>query len=331
MSSTMYQVPLTVLPFNPEDGNKFMAGNDFGSHTTATSNTARSSTSSASSTGTTQSLYKTISPTAAASLSSTSSTSDFTDLKGDLLPDLWQTASLDSPQNQLVNSHLINQAHQIAVNNNWSQNFNNQSYSSLPSHAQQQHHQHQHQNYTTVQAPIGYAQQLTEENLIFNSDVDSNDGSRTSPPAHIIPSYNSPVYYMDDQNNNINQNINNDDIFNFEKQQLLLQSNGVMFDSNHRNGSTSSTSSLDDSRKFGFSSKMNQPSVNTQLYKTELCASFMKMGICPYGNKCQFAHGENELKNVDRPPKWRSKACANWTKFGSCRYGNRCCFKHGCE
>ncbi|ODV82483.1 uncharacterized protein CANTADRAFT_147470 [Suhomyces tanzawaensis NRRL Y-17324] len=60
--------------------------------------------------------------------------------------------------------------------------------------------------------------------------------------------------------------------------------------------------------------------VNTQLYKTELCAS--------YGNKCQFAHGENELKQVERPPKWRSKPCANWSKFGTCRYGNRCCFKH---
>ncbi|AOW28024.1 hypothetical protein I503_02475 [Candida albicans SC5314] len=69
--------------------------------------------------------------------------------------------------------------------------------------------------------------------------------------------------------------------------------------------------------------------INTQLYKTELCASFMKTGVCPYANKCQFAHGENELKHVERPPKWRSKPCANWTKYGSCRYGNRCCFKHG--
>jgi hypothetical protein len=68
--------------------------------------------------------------------------------------------------------------------------------------------------------------------------------------------------------------------------------------------------------------------VNTQLYKTELCASFMKMGICPYGNKCQFAHGENELKKVERSPKWRSKPCVNWVKWGSCRYGSRCSFKH---
>lgn len=69
--------------------------------------------------------------------------------------------------------------------------------------------------------------------------------------------------------------------------------------------------------------------VNTQLYKTEMCASYLKMGVCPYGSKCQFAHGENELKFVERPPKWRLKPCANWTKYGNCRYGNRCCFKHG--
>ncbi|OBA22579.1 hypothetical protein METBIDRAFT_161636 [Metschnikowia bicuspidata var. bicuspidata NRRL YB-4993] len=66
-----------------------------------------------------------------------------------------------------------------------------------------------------------------------------------------------------------------------------------------------------------------------QLYKTELCGSFMKLGTCPYGGKCQFAHGENELKSVERPSNWRSKQCANWARSGSCRYGKRCCFKHG--
>lgn len=69
--------------------------------------------------------------------------------------------------------------------------------------------------------------------------------------------------------------------------------------------------------------------VNTQLYKTELCVLYMKMGVCPYAAKCQFAHGEGELKRVDRPANWRSKPCANWARYGLCRYGKRCCFKHG--
>lgn len=76
------------------------------------------------------------------------------------------------------------------------------------------------------------------------------------------------------------------------------------------------------------SSSKNQKYLNTQLYKTELCASYIKLGACLYGQKCQFAHGKEELKEVDRPSNWRSKPCVNWTQFGSCRYGKRCCFKH---
>lgn len=87
-----------------------------------------------------------------------------------------------------------------------------------------------------------------------------------------------------------------------------------------RNASVSSTNSA---------LPKQQKNINTQLYKTELCVSYMKMGVCPYGNKCQFAHGEHDLKTVERPANWRLKPCANWAKFGSCRYGKRCCFKHG--
>lgn len=69
-------------------------------------------------------------------------------------------------------------------------------------------------------------------------------------------------------------------------------------------------------------------SVNTNLYKTEMCASYSNTGSCPYDSKCQFAHGQHELKPVERPPNWRSKPCINWIKNRSCRYGQRCCFRH---
>lgn len=100
-----------------------------------------------------------------------------------------------------------------------------------------------------------------------------------------------------------------------------------------RNGSVSSTSSSahsSNSCSLGFSKtlKSNAKSLNTQLYKTELCLLYMKTNVCPYGSKCQFAHGESELKRVERPSNWRSKPCANWTRYGLCRYGKRCCFKH---
>lgn len=76
--------------------------------------------------------------------------------------------------------------------------------------------------------------------------------------------------------------------------------------------------------------KKVKPMLNTDLYKTELCSSFVRSGgYCPYGDKCQFAHGDDELKRVDRPNNWRSKPCQNWIKTGTCAYNERCCFRHG--
>ncbi|QLG74493.1 hypothetical protein HG535_0G03760 [Zygotorulaspora mrakii] len=72
-----------------------------------------------------------------------------------------------------------------------------------------------------------------------------------------------------------------------------------------------------------------QPQLNKELYKTELCESFTTKGSCRYGNKCQFAHGLHELKFKPKSNNYRTKPCVNWTKNGYCPYGKRCCFKHG--
>lgn len=82
------------------------------------------------------------------------------------------------------------------------------------------------------------------------------------------------------------------------------------------------------SSNSGSNNGTNKLVVNTELYKTELCATFIRYGNCPYGRKCQFAHGQQDLKVVDRPPKWRSKPCQNWIKNGTCAYNERCCFRH---
>ena len=53
----------------------------------------------------------------------------------------------------------------------------------------------------------------------------------------------------------------------------------------------------------------NGPSANNRklgLYKTELCRSWEEKGSCRYGAKCQFAHGEEELRKVQRHPKVRT-------------------------
>jgi hypothetical protein len=55
----------------------------------------------------------------------------------------------------------------------------------------------------------------------------------------------------------------------------------------------------------------NGPSLNNRklgLYKTELCRSWEEKGSCRYATKCQFAHGEEELRKVARHP----KVCFSW-------------------
>ncbi|KAF8168268.1 hypothetical protein B0H34DRAFT_53432 [Crassisporium funariophilum] len=79
------------------------------------------------------------------------------------------------------------------------------------------------------------------------------------------------------------------------------------------------------------SSGQTGPSANNRklgLYKTELCRSWEEKGTCRYGAKCQFAHGEDELRRVARHPKYKTEICKTFWVSGSCPYGKRCCFIH---
>ncbi|TPX37326.1 hypothetical protein SeMB42_g06937 [Synchytrium endobioticum] len=65
------------------------------------------------------------------------------------------------------------------------------------------------------------------------------------------------------------------------------------------------------------------------LYKTELCRSWEETGgQCKYADKCQFAHGIDELRPVDRHPRYKTEMCRTFWEKGSCPYGKRCCFIH---
>jgi len=64
------------------------------------------------------------------------------------------------------------------------------------------------------------------------------------------------------------------------------------------------------------------------LYKTELCRSFSETGSCRYGHKCQFAHGEHELRAILRHPKYKTEYCKRFSTTGACPYGSRCRFIH---
>lgn len=75
-----------------------------------------------------------------------------------------------------------------------------------------------------------------------------------------------------------------------------------------------------------------QPSqANSSRYKTELCRPFEENGVCKYGDKCQFAHGMHELRNLQRHPKYKTELCRTFHTTGFCPYGPRCHFIHNSE
>ena len=62
-----------------------------------------------------------------------------------------------------------------------------------------------------------------------------------------------------------------------------------------------------------------------------MCKNYSEKGFCSYWNKCQFAHGLQELqKNLQdtKRPAYRTKKCKSFWDTGSCRYGFRCQFLH---
>lgn len=62
--------------------------------------------------------------------------------------------------------------------------------------------------------------------------------------------------------------------------------------------------------------------------QTELCRTWIETGGCRYGARCQFAHGANELRPIQRHPKYKTQPCRTFSVQGSCPYGDRCNFIH---
>ena len=72
----------------------------------------------------------------------------------------------------------------------------------------------------------------------------------------------------------------------------------------------------------------NQSQQSPNRYKTELCRAFQEAGHCKYGEKCQFAHGNWDLRTVNRHPKYKTEKCRSFHATGLCAYGPRCHFVH---
>ncbi|XP_039249290.1 uncharacterized protein LOC120326993 [Styela clava] len=74
-----------------------------------------------------------------------------------------------------------------------------------------------------------------------------------------------------------------------------------------------------------------QQPIASSRYKTELCRPFEENGKCKYGDKCQFAHGKQELRQMVRHPKYKTELCRTFHTSGFCPYGPRCHFIHNQE
>ena len=62
-----------------------------------------------------------------------------------------------------------------------------------------------------------------------------------------------------------------------------------------------------------------------------MCKNYSEMGYCPYWEKCQFAHGSEDLcfkRPVQKKKYYRTKKCTPFWDNGTCNYGSRCQFSH---
>jgi len=73
---------------------------------------------------------------------------------------------------------------------------------------------------------------------------------------------------------------------------------------------------------------MEHQKFKAELFKTEMCRSWAKFGLCPYGENCRFAHGHGELRVRPKPHwKYKTELCKKFLA-GYCPYGSRCSFVH---
>lgn len=87
------------------------------------------------------------------------------------------------------------------------------------------------------------------------------------------------------------------------------------------------------SSKDGTTSRNRKPgrkdsATRALTYKTEICRSHRDLGYCEYEDKCQFAHGVEQLRSRKFSPKYKTQPCKNYHKHGNCRFGSRCQFVH---
>jgi len=74
--------------------------------------------------------------------------------------------------------------------------------------------------------------------------------------------------------------------------------------------------------------------ITSPQYKTTLCKNYQDSGRCEFGARCQFAHGQLELRTLAQNylqlnPQYKTTLCSHYTEHGTCPQGHNCQFSHG--
>ena len=66
-----------------------------------------------------------------------------------------------------------------------------------------------------------------------------------------------------------------------------------------------------------------------ELFKTAMCKAFSSGGNCPFAERCQFAHGNKDLRPpLGKGPTYKTRLCTNVANNGTCPRGEACSFAH---
>ena len=76
--------------------------------------------------------------------------------------------------------------------------------------------------------------------------------------------------------------------------------------------------------------------ITSPQYKTTLCKNYQDSGKCDFAARCQFAHGQLELRTLGQNylqlnPQYKTAMCSHFTEHGSCPQGHNCQFSHGMQ
>ena len=112
---------------------------------------------------------------------------------------------------------------------------------------------------------------------------------------------------------------------------VRLDSISSLSDSGHSEDSRDEKSSAGSQNKLQYIGDKKQKNFQVKK-KTELCKTFQLGHSCPYGSKCSFAHGVEEIRaKVLVPSNYKTVKCKQFFERGHCNFGPRCQFLHNSQ